>query len=164
MKTNVKMTVYGVLMTVFTVGQIISAFLLYNSEANYHVINFGWGVLLLSAIFGWLPILTFRQKGQVQGRSYVHTTVLVDSGIYRIVRHPQYLAGVLMSIALPLISQHWLVAVLGVLAAIICYLNTFTEEQGCIDKFGEDYITYMNKVPRINFIWGIIRFVVRKGK
>ncbi|MBN1318471.1 MAG: isoprenylcysteine carboxylmethyltransferase family protein [Anaerolineales bacterium] len=152
-----KMNVYGVVLTIAAVGQIILAFLLYNPEGNTAVINAGWGVLMLSAIFGWLPIYTFRKKGRVQGKSYINTTKLVDSGIYAIVRHPQYLAGVLICIALPLISQHWLVAVPGIVAAVIYYMDTYEEEKGCIIKFGDEYRQYMQRVPRMNFILGIIR-------
>jgi protein-S-isoprenylcysteine O-methyltransferase Ste14 len=159
---NRKMVVYGIILTIAAVGQIILAFVLYNPEGNELVINIGWGVLMLSAIFGWLPILAFRRKGRVKGRGYIHTSFLVDTGIYGIVRHPQYLAGVLMSIALPLITQHWLVAVLGLIAALVYYLNTYDEEKGCIEKFGEEYRQYMEKVPRMNFILGLMRMIQRK--
>jgi protein-S-isoprenylcysteine O-methyltransferase Ste14 len=123
-----KMLVSGIILTIAAVGQIISAFIFYNPEGNATLINLGWFVLMISAIFGWLPIITFRRKGQVEGRSYINTTVLVDSGIYAIVRHPQYLAGALIGLALPMITPHWLVALLGVVVIVICYLNTFDEE------------------------------------
>lgn len=55
---------------------------------------------MLSALFGWLPIFTFRKKGKVQGRGHIQTTVLVESGVYSIVRHPQYLSGILLCIGL----------------------------------------------------------------
>lgn len=161
--SNKKMIIYAIVLTIAAVGQIILAFFLYDPEGNIPLINIGWGVLMLSAVFGWLPIFTFRRKGSVKGRGYIHTTVLVDSGIYGIVRHPQYLAGVLMSIALPMISQHWLVAMLGLVAAII-YLNTHDEEKGCIEKFGEEYRLYMERVPRMNFVLGIIRSIRRSQK
>ena len=156
-----KMAIYGIVLTIATVGQIVLAFVLYNPDGNETWINIGWGVLMLSALFGWLPIFAFRRKGQVKGRSYIHTTTLVDSGIYAIVRHPQYMAGVLLNIGLPLISQHWLVAIPGMLAAIIYYVNTFDEEKGSIEKFGEEYRQYMQRVPRMNFILGIIRVLLR---
>ncbi len=159
--SNKKMIIYAIILTIAAVGQIITAFFLYNPEGNVPLINIGWGVLMLSAIFGWLPIFTFRKKGRVKGRAYIHTTVLVDSGVYGIVRHPQYMAGFLMSIALPMITQHWLVAVLGLVSAVIYYLNTYDEEKGCIKKFGEEYKQYMEKVPRMNFVLGIIRAIRR---
>ena len=157
-----KLMSQGIVVTVAAVGQIILALVLYDPEANAAIINTGWGILWLSAIFGWLPIYTFRKKGEVKGRGYIHTTKLVDSGVYGIVRHPQYLAGVLMSIALPLITQHWLVAALGIIAAVIYYVGTFEEEKNCIEKFGDAYKQYMEKVPRMNFIVGILRLLQRR--
>lgn len=154
--------IWATLLTVVAVGQIILAFFLYDPEGNHVVINLGWGVLMISAIFGWLPIFTFRKRGNVQGRGYIHTTVLVDSGIYGIVRHPQYLAGILISISLPMISQHWLVAVFGLFAMVIYYQNTFDEERTCIEKFGKVYEEYRQRVPRINFILGIIRLAKKR--
>lgn len=151
------MMVSGILVTILAVGQIVLAVILYNPAGNVSVINLGWGVMMLSAVFGWLPIYTFRKKGNVQGKGYMHTTTLVDSGVYSIVRHPQYLAGVLLSIALSLISQHWLVAVLGVCGALFYYQGTYDEEKRCIEKFGDTYIEYMERVPRMNFVLGIIR-------
>jgi protein-S-isoprenylcysteine O-methyltransferase Ste14 len=147
---------------VATVGQIILAFVLYNPQGNIPIINAGWVVLWISAIFGCLPIYTFRKKGEVKGRSYMMTTKVVDSGVYGIVRHPQYLAGVLISLAIPLISQHWLIAVLGLIAAPLYYLNTYDEERKDIEKFGDAYKQYMERVPRMNFILGIIRAIRRK--
>lgn len=155
------MVIYATISTIAAVGQIVLAFLLYNPAGNALLINLGWGVLILSAIFGWLPIFTLRRRGDVKGRGYIHTTILVDSGVYGIVRHPQYLAGVLMSIALPMIAQHWLVAVLGFVAAVTYYLSTYAEENGCIEKFGENYQRYMEKVPRLNFVLGLIRSISR---
>jgi len=156
-----KMLSNGIILTIAAVGQIIAAFILYNPEENVFLINLGWGVLMLSALFGWLPIFTFRKKGGVKGRSYIHTTELVDSGIYSIVRHPQYLAGILMNIALVLITKHWLVALLGLIAAIITYISTYDEEMNCIEKFGDQYKEYMQKVPRLNLLSGIYRVIIQ---
>jgi protein-S-isoprenylcysteine O-methyltransferase Ste14 len=122
--------VLATVLTVTTVGQIILSFVLYNRDGSQLLRNAGWAVLCISALFGWLPIYAFRRKGGVpKGKSYVHTTVLVDSGIYAIVRHPQYLAGIMLSLALALIAQHWLVAALGLVAAVTHYVDTFYEEK-----------------------------------
>ena len=154
----------GILLTAAFVGQILAAWLLYNPLANALVINLGWLMIMFSAIFGWLPIFTFRARGKVEGRSYINTTVLVDSGIYSIVRHPQYLAGILINIGLSLITFHWLVLILGIIAGVITYLNTFDEEEDNLGKFGEEYRDYQEKVPRLNFLLGLYRLVQRKRK
>ena len=155
----------GIILTIVAVGQIVLSVVLYNKEGSDWLENAGWIVLAISAVFGWLPIFTFRRKGGVEKKkSYIQTTKLVDSGIYGIVRHPQYLAGIFLSIALPLIAQHWIVAVFGAAAILIYYLDTFTEEKSCIDKFGDEYRLYMERVPRINFFLGIVRQLSRRRR
>jgi len=154
-----------VILTLAAVGQIVLTFLLYNQDGNIAIINLGWVILWNSAILGWLPIFTFRKYGRVpKGKSYIQTTLLVERGVYAIVCHPQYLAGILMGLALPLISQHWLVAALGLIVMIILYINTWDEDKANIEKFGEAYRQYMQRVPRLNFLLGIIRIIIQRGK
>jgi len=159
---NRKSLVMGLILTAADLGQIAATWLLYNPQANALVINLGWGLMMLSAVFGWLPIFTFRSRGEIKGRSYIHTTVLVDTGVYSIVRHPQYLAGLLLNIALPLITRHWLVVILGIIGAALIYLDTFKEEKDNLQKFGDAYRSYQAEVPRLNFLLGIYRLMRRK--
>jgi protein-S-isoprenylcysteine O-methyltransferase Ste14 len=159
MMKNVKVIVSATLLTIVAVGQIILSFVLYNENGSSIVRNIGWIILWISAIFGWLPIYTFKKWGKPKGRSYIHTTVLVDRGVYAVVRHPQYLAGMLMGLALPLIAQHWIVAILGAIAIVIYYADTFAEEKSAIEKFGEEYERYKESVPRVNFILGLARLL-----
>lgn len=58
-------------------------------------------------VLAWLPIFYFRRKaGVARGRSYVHTTRLVTTGVYSVVRHPQYLSFFVFAVAMALIGQH----------------------------------------------------------
>ncbi len=151
--------------SVLTVAQIVLAFFLYQpgSEALEWA---GWICLWTSAIFGWLPIITFRRKGGVlKGKSYIKTTVLVDTGIYAIVRHPQMgVSWMLICPGVMLIAKHWSSVVLGVLAMVLAYLDLMKADQRCIEKFGDEYERYMQKVPRVNFVAGIIRLVRRRKR
>ena len=121
----------------------------------------GWICLWTSAIFGMLPIITFRRKGGVpRGESYIKTTVLVDTGIYAIVRHPQGgTAWLLINLGVMLIAQHWTSVVLGLVSMGLVYADTFKADRYCIEKFGDEYKRYMERVPRVNFVAGIIRLV-----
>jgi protein-S-isoprenylcysteine O-methyltransferase Ste14 len=147
------------ILTIVAAGQIILSFVLYNKDGNPVIRNIGWIILWISAIFGWLPIYTLKKWGKPIGRGYIRTTVLVNRGIYAVVRHPQYLAGMLMGLALPLIAQHWFVAVLGATAIVMYYVDTFDEEKSAIEKFGGEYERYKEMVPRVNFIRGLIRLI-----
>jgi protein-S-isoprenylcysteine O-methyltransferase Ste14 len=162
---DTKVIIIEIILTIVAVGQIVLCFILYNKNGNSIVRNIGWIVLWISAIFGWLPIYTFKKYGKVpKGKAYVNTTQLVDKGVYAIVRHPQYLAGILMAIALFLIAQHWLIGILGIVLIFIYYENTYDEEKKVTEKIGEDYEQYMKRVPRLNFILGIIRSLNQKLK
>ena len=90
----------------------------------------------------------------------MYTTKLVTSGVYSIVRHLQFLAGIFLSIAFTLISQHWSVSILSVPVVIILYKDMFRADISAIEKFGKDYEDYMKKVPRVNFILGMIRIFI----
>lgn len=154
-----------VLLIVFVIAQILLTFLLYNRSGNEVVRITGWVVLALSGIFGWLPVYELRRKGGVPKRApYVRTTVLVTSGIFSIVRHPQYLGGMLLGISLALIAQHWFVIVLGVPVVVIFLLGVIDGDREGTEKFGDDYKAYMKKVPRVNFAAGITRLLKRKIK
>lgn len=147
-----------------TVAQIVLASFLHGPRSD--VLEWGgWICLWVSAFFGMLPIITFRKKGGVaKGDSYVKTTVLVDTGIYAIVRHPQNgTAWLLINLGVALIAQHWSGWVLGLTSMVLAYLDTFKADQGCIDKFGDPYGQYMQRVPRVNFVLGLIHLVWRKA-
>ena len=152
--------VWGV-WSLLMVLQIVLSFFLYNKDGLQVLRHVGWIILTVSAVFGWLPIFTLGKKGGVpRGKSYVHTTVLVDNGIYAVVRHPQYLAGILLNLALMLITQHWLNAIIGVTAMVMNYGGTaLNTDQSLIEKFGDDYRRYMQKTPRMNFLLGLIRLL-----
>ncbi len=160
-----RMVILSVVLTIAAVGQIVLSFLLYNRDGNSAVRNVGWVILWVSAIFGWLPIFTLRKWGAVpKGQQYVTTTALVDRGIYAVVRHPQYLSGMLLGVALSLITQHWAVALLGIPVVIIFYISTYDEEKCSIARFGEQYTRYMERVPRLNALLGIVRLMRRKAE
>jgi len=119
----------------------------------------GVGLYVFSGmVFGALPVFEFRKKGGVKkGQSYMHTTKLVDTGIYSVVRHPQYVTFILFAIAGMLLFQHWIIILLGVPVIPLTYIDLIRADKDAIEKFGDDYKAYMKKVPRANFLLGIIR-------
>jgi len=112
------------------------------------------------------PIVMFPRRGGVdRGKSFVHTTRLVDSGIYAIVRHPQYTGGVLSIFVTTLLwYPHWLFGVLGVVGSVVIYLSCVEEEKYLVQQFGDEYIAYMDRVPRMNVVLGIIRLLRRRAR
>ncbi len=144
------------------ISQIIVGIFLLSDVTQIQIIAYiGVGLYILSGvIFGMLPVFEFRKKGGVKkGKSYIHTTKLVDTGIYSIVRHPQYLTFMLWAIAGMLLFQHWIVICLGIPVIPLMYIDLINADKDGINKFGDDYKRYMKKVPRANFLLGFIRLI-----
>lgn len=149
-----------IIASILIVAQYILAFFVFKLPGLRALQWIGWGVWALSLVFGIGPIFIFRQKGDVEkGMSYVHTTRLVDTSLYAIVRHPQYLAGMLINLAMMLLAQHWLVISLGIVSMGLLYLDMWAADQEGVEKFGDEYRRYMQKVPRANFLLGLFRLI-----
>jgi protein-S-isoprenylcysteine O-methyltransferase Ste14 len=120
----------------------------------------GGAILVVGIILIILPRFVFRSKGKPEKeKDWVETTVVVDTGIYAVVRHPLYLGWLFMYVALILLSQHWLTVIIGIPGMVCVYLISRQEDQRLIEKFGDEYKDYMQKVPRMNLLVGIIRLV-----
>jgi protein-S-isoprenylcysteine O-methyltransferase Ste14 len=125
----------------------------------------GWIILAVGLVLIFLPKFAFRSKGNVEKeKDWTETSVLVDTGIYSVIRHPLYLGWLLMYFAIIFWSQHWLTIIIGVMGMICVYLISRQEDQRLVEKFGDDYKDYMRKVPRMNFLSGIIQLVRRRKR
>lgn len=145
------------------IGQIVLCFLFYNRAGLNVLLYLGWIILAVAMVLGWRARVAFEDEGRAQeGESWLRTSVVVDSGVYAVVRHPMYLSFMLLVLALMLISQHWLSVIFGIPIMVFLYLGMRTEEQSNTKKFGDDYIRYMDRVPRMNFLLGSIRLLQRR--
>ena len=159
---NIKKHIISSIAGLFTILQLVLSFF-FNIEGIRALKYAGYTVWCLSIYFGWAPILILKRKGGCEkGKSYIHTTAVVDTGLYAIVRHPQYMALPLFNLALILISQHWLIITLGIPSIVLMFIDISKADQHNIEKFGDDYKKYMQKVPGMNFILGIIKAIQRK--
>jgi len=122
----------------------------------------GIGCLLLGGVLFFLPMLALRRHGRVAiGGSYMDTTVVVDRGLFGIVRHPQYLGYMGLNLGFMLLSQRWPVLVLGVAAVVLFYGAALAEERMLRRQYGEPYVQYCRRVPRFNFALGLVRKMTR---
>jgi len=148
------------LVSILFILQIVVGIYLLSYVSQIEILAYvGAGLYVLSGlVFGGLPVIEFRKKGGVRkGESYIHTTKLVDTGIYSIVRHPQYVTFILWAIAGMLLFQHWTIILLGIPIVPLTYIDLTKADKDAIERFGDDYKAYMKKVPRANFLLGIIR-------
>ena len=140
---------YGVL--------IISTIFLYNSANLAKLVYAGWIILAFGIVF-LLWSSKSRKKGHEEGIGPV------ESGMYAFVRHPEFLGHILIISALVIISQHWISLIVGAILIVLLCLAMIEEEKRNIEKFGNAYMDYMKRAPRINLIAGIIRQIHKKER
>ena len=148
------------LVSILFISQIIVGIYLLSDVSQIQILAYvGVALYVLSGIvFGMLPVIEFRKEGRVRkGKSYIHTTKLVNTGLYSIVRHPQFVTFILWAIAGMLLFQHWIIVLLGIPIVPLTYIDLIRADKAAIEKFGDEYKAYMERVPRANFLLGIIR-------
>ncbi|MCX5717526.1 MAG: isoprenylcysteine carboxylmethyltransferase family protein [Nitrospirae bacterium] len=91
----------------------------------------------------WRYITKKEMKGDAEG---ITQTRLVKTGVYGFVRHPLYLAGIIIFTFEPDITRNWLTV--SILADTYFIFGAFMEEKRLITTFGDEYIEYMKQVPR----------------
>ena len=73
---------------------------------------------------------------------------LITRGPYRYSRNPQYICDSLSIVAFIILTNSWMVLVVGILGVVLNVLAPFTEEPWLEERFGEDYRQYKARVPR----------------
>ena len=126
----------------------------------------GWMVWVFGMVLVMAPIVMFPRCGGVpKGKSFVNTTRIVNTGIYSVIRHPQYTGGI-YAIFIPTLLwyPHWIFFILGLAGTILTYYSIKTEDKLLIEKFGHEYAVYIEKVPAMNFVAGIYRSLRYKNR
>ena len=105
-------------------------------------IALGTPFFLVGAVLGLLGLkeLSFRVASHEEPKE------VVTSGVYSLVRHPQYLGGLLAHVGISLIlsALYSLLATPAVFIAL--YVMARAEEKYLLEKFGSQYRRYMEKV------------------
>ncbi|MDP1634208.1 MAG: isoprenylcysteine carboxylmethyltransferase family protein [Gallionellaceae bacterium] len=110
------------------------------------------GASLLLAITSYLTLHQFGQ--QDDGRNdtpllrFEKTTMLVEHGIYRHIRHPMYSSLILLDWGLFFKQPTWLSGGIATIACILMVIAALAEEKENVRYFGEQYREYMTRTLR----------------
>ncbi len=97
---------------------------------------------------GFKQVWRYLTKGETAGNIEGLTQrELVTTGVYGIVRHPMYLAGIIIFTFEPNITVNGLI--ITVLADLYFIFGSFIEERRFIRTFGDQYRDYRERVPRL---------------
>jgi protein-S-isoprenylcysteine O-methyltransferase Ste14 len=125
----------------------------------------GWGIWTVAVGLIWASLLSPWDKGVAQqGEDEVCASITVDGGIYAVIRHPRYLGWLLVYVAVVMLAQHWL-AVTSAIPGMACvYLISRREDRRLVEKLGPAYERYMQCVPALNLVTGLIRLLRRRAR
>jgi protein-S-isoprenylcysteine O-methyltransferase Ste14 len=82
---------------------------------------------------------------------------VVSTGVYSIVRHPQYFGGLLAHIGFSFLFSGMYSLLVTPLVIAVVYIISWKEEKELIKEFGQEYEDYKSRVPML-----IPKFIPRK--
>ena len=108
-------------------------------------------VIICAAILApgaWLAINGVRETTLRVAETH-RTETIVTVGVYSIVRHPQYLGGLLAHLGISFLLSAWYSLLLTPIMIVLIYLISRKEEEELIKEFGKEYEDYKRKVPML---------------
>lgn len=82
---------------------------------------------------------------------------LIEWGVYGIVRHPMYLGAMVLFLSWIFFCPHWIIGLISLANIALVYWFMLQGERRNIATFGDTYRRYMESVPRMNPVAGLIR-------
>lgn len=95
-----------------------------------------------------LAIIAVRETTLKAAETH-RTEKIVTNKVYSIVRHPQYLGGLLAHIGISFLLSAWYSSLATPLMIVLIYLISWKEEKELIREFGKEYEDYREKVPML---------------
>ena len=114
----------------------------------------GFVLYVPAAFFVVSAFITLKRKGKPE-TGWEETTAIIDSSVFRIVRHPLYLGTAIWTVGLMFVFQSIPLAILGIVNIFCFYMASRNEDAFNIEKFGDGYKEYMKKVPMWNAFKGL---------
>jgi len=126
-----------------------------NLAGSVPVINFSIPLLHLLICMpflipgAWLAIKAVKETTLKAAETH-RTEKIVTTGFYSIVRHPQYLGGLLAHVGISFLLSAWYSLLSTPLMVALILLISRKEEEELIREFGKEYEDYKKEVPMLN--------------
>ena len=112
-----------------------------------YVMLVGQGLGLILLIVGVLQTDTLSFIGLSQLFTEEKSSALVTKGLYRLVRHPLYTAGLIVLWLSPTVSVNSFTLYIG--ATVYILVGAYFEERKLLREFGQAYAEYQSKTPML---------------
>jgi protein-S-isoprenylcysteine O-methyltransferase Ste14 len=136
------------LLFVFLIGMIFDLFWLRVSDSWQDVVP--WYVRVVV----FLPLLLLAGYFAKRAHKLVfeenrQELMVINTDVYARVRHPMYFGSILMYLSFVILSASVIALVIFVGVVIFYYYLCWYEEQLLLEKLGDDYRWYMERVPML---------------
>lgn len=115
-----------------------------------------WAGLGLGLFSIWLNAWSHKTLSQKLGADFdpalrlLKVPALVTEGPYARMRHPIYLAFLLMQVSLLFLTSNWFIGLCGIAIIVsVIAIRVPEEEKLLIEQFGNEYREYMNRTYRL---------------
>jgi protein-S-isoprenylcysteine O-methyltransferase Ste14 len=121
----------------------------HNRYAWYQLCS--WWALTVSLLVLFSGIYQLRKLGQADSQvrsdselfAFEQTTQVVDTGVYRWIRHPLYCSLLLLTWGIALKQLIPLTVLIALFSSICLYFTARQDERECVAYFGSTYSDYM---------------------
>lgn len=144
--------------TIFAMALVILSILMYNWSGIELLLYFGWIFIVTGTVI--LLVASFSHRFGENDKGLIN----LYGGIYGLIRQPIYLSLTFIIVGVICIGQNPLSLLLGLVSIFLIHIGMLDSEKLIIIKLGEDYTSYMKKVPRANLVTGVIKYLKNKGR
>jgi protein-S-isoprenylcysteine O-methyltransferase Ste14 len=75
---------------------------------------------------------------------------LIETGLYKIIRHPGYLGQLIIFLGISVCLSNWLSIILMIIPVLSGYLNRIkVEERFMVEQMGQKYLDYRKRTKRL---------------
>ncbi|MDX9925619.1 MAG: isoprenylcysteine carboxylmethyltransferase family protein [Ignavibacteriaceae bacterium] len=104
--------------------------------------------LVIYIIFSWVQVISFKELGNSYAQDIVilKEHKLIESGIYKYIRHPQYLSQFLSDLGAGIALLSFVIIPIVILVELPLFImRAFLEEKILLKHFKENFVAYKKK-------------------
>jgi len=114
-----------------------------------------WILLLIGGYLVIIGVIVLKKRGnpdEVRNEKelfqFEQTSELVDTGIYKYIRHPLYSSLLFLTWGIFFKNTNIELFIISVLSSVFLYLTAICDEKECLKYFGDRYNGYMKRSKR----------------
>jgi len=137
-----------ILLILFVIGVLLDT-IFFHTGAEYRQAVSLFIRIPLSVICLCFSLLLIQSSHKTIFDSSQNGSTVVDRGAYGVVRHPMYLGMILFYLTVTVLFLSVIAMIILLIIIIFYYFIARYEERILLDKFGQVYERYMNRVPML---------------